>query len=423
MEFILNCVISFFDVYIIFRYMTIFFDNHYVDRKLVRIAYITRFLLSVGISYVELYPLVGTLITWLSIFLISLCYTAKFSKRIISSIIIYMCSFMAEAIVAMIIGLSGFNLFEKVEQSSIVLSVIIEFIFWIISLVVQKFSHVKKSTPIPKTFVMAIIIIPISMMSMEIVIFSQNILNNVMAGVSVICLIASIFILIYLYDSLSRMFNERARAIVALREKDYYHEQAALLKEKYEELRHYRHDMKNRMIVVEQMIKDKQYDMVLKYTEELSEKFGQISLYCNTGNIALDSIINYKVAKMVESNIMVETNIAIPEKITIDEDDLIVILGNLLDNAIEAVECMNTNNHKYIYLDFEYDKGSVWICVKNSYDNKINYDGERLLTRKGDTVLHGIGLHSVESVVKKYNGLIDIVPKQDFFVVDILLYL
>lgn len=50
----------------------------------------------------------------------------------------------------------------------------------------------------------------------------------------------------------------------------------------------------------------------------------------------------------------------------------------------------------------------MWIGVKNSYDNKINYDGERLLTRKSDTVWHGIGLHSVESVVKKYNGLIDI---------------
>lgn len=192
------------------------------------------------------------------------------------------------------------------------------------------------------------IIIPISMMSMEIAIFSQNISNN-MTGISVICLAASVFILIYLYDSLSRMFNERARAVVALREKDYYHEQVVLLKEKYEELRQYRHDMKNRMIVVERMVRDKQYDMILKYTEELSKKIDQISLYCNTGNIALDSIINYKVAKMAESNIVVETNIVMPEKIRIDEDDLIVILGNLLDNAIEAVECMNTNKHKYIF--------------------------------------------------------------------------
>ena len=78
--------------------------------------------------------------------------------------------------------------------------------------------------------------------------------------------------------------------------------------------------MKNRMVVMQQMIKEKQYDKVLEYTGEIADKLSQTLTYSNTGNVALDSIINYKLTRATKSNILVESNVVIPEDISLDED-------------------------------------------------------------------------------------------------------
>ena len=196
-----------------------------------------------------------------------------------------------------------------------------------------------------------------------------------------------------------------------------------MLKEKYEELRQYRHDMKNRMVVMQQMIKENQYDKVLEYTGEIADKLSQTLTYSNTGNVALDSVINYKLTRAAKSNILVESNVVIPEDISLDEDDMIVILGNLLDNAIEAVNRIETDVKKYIYMDIDFEMGSLWICIKNSYDNKLYVQENRFVTWKKDKTMHGIGLQSTESIVQKYNGLMEFSMEENLFVVDILLYL
>lgn len=61
---------------------------------------------------------------------------------------------------------------------------------------------------------------------------------------------------------------------------------------------------------------------------------------------------------------------------------MIVILGNLLDNAIEAVNRIETDVKKYIYMDIDFEMGSLWICIKNSYDNKLYVQENRFVTWK-----------------------------------------
>ncbi len=412
-----------FEIYIIYRYMTVFFENRYIDKRLAMITYAIRFVLSVTVGYMEVYSWISAMIALGSIVLISLCYMSAMSKRLIISVLIYMCSFAAEAIMALIVGLSDFNVFARIEQGSFFRDFIIEFLFWLISIVVQRFKNVGGNSKVPLPFVVAIVIIPFSLICLESIIFSQNIVNNMMAGISLICLIASILILIYLYDSLSEMFREREETAVVLCEKEYYHQQSILLKDKYEELRQYRHDMKNRIITIQQMLNEKKYTAVLEYTGEISSKLSETLTFSNTGNIALDGLINYKLSKISQENIIVQTSITIPENISIEEDDLVVVIGNLLDNAIEAVNRIEGDVERYIRIDFEYERGSVWICVKNSFDNIVNIRNNRLETRKFNHELHGIGIQSVESVVSKYNGLMEISMEEDFFIVDVLLYL
>ena len=412
---------NFFEVYIVYRYMTVFFDNRCMHRKLTITAYLCRCVLSAVLTFSEVSPLESAALSIVSLFLISLCYVGNIPKKISITIVVYMCAFTAEAVTAFMIGVSGFNPLGQTVQKNIFSGVIIQLIFWAITLVVQRFRNIRGNTPLPKAFIMAIIIIPASSIYLELMIFKQQEVDSTMAGISLVCILASNIILIYLYDSLSKMFEDRTQAAIVSREKEYYHEQAEMLKRRHEEMKQFRHDMKNRMMVIQEMLLKKQYDSVLEYTKKAAGKIDRKEMYSMTGNIAIDSVINYKLTRAGEKGIDVKANVVLPENIAVDEDDMVVILGNILDNAIEAAERLEEN--KYIGIDLGYDKGSVLIHVENSYDSFVNLVNGKFVTRKKDNHLHGIGLQSVDAVVKKYDGMLETEHDEEMFVVDILLYI
>lgn len=420
-DYTLTLLMNCFDLYIIHRYMTIFFHNHSMDKKLTFVAYMVRFTLSIFLIIHPIYPLANTGITLASIFFIAFCYHAGSFKKLIATVVIFMCSFISEALVAWAIGIRGFEPLGKIVEGNLFLNIIIEILFWAIALVLAKFKNVGTNIPLPKIFVVAVIVIPASSILLELMIFQQENINHTMVGISLLCILTSNFIMIYLYDSLSKMFQERTQAAIILREKEYYHEQADLLKKNHSELSQFRHDIKNRILVIQQMLADNNVADALKYTRQIAEKLHKTDVYSDTGNIAIDSVINYKLTKAHEMGISVKSNIAIPENLSIDEDDIVVILGNILDNAIEATQQINED--KYINLNFIYDKGSVLLRVKNNYDSFLCLDNDKLLTRKADKHFHGIGLQSVNSVVEKYNGLLEINHNDRDFTVTILLYL
>lgn len=142
-----------------------------------------------------------------------------------------------------------------------------------------------------------------------------------------------------------------------------------------------------------------------------------------TGNIAIDSVINYKMTQAYENNISVETDIAIPEKLEVDEDDMAVVLGNALDNAIEAVLKVRNENERYIKIKMEYEQETLSIYIKNSFDSVVKDNGTKLLTRKKDKKMHGIGLQSINDIVDKYRGEVELRYSGNEFLIQIVLYL
>lgn len=412
--------IDIFDLYIIYTYMTIFFNHKYINKKLMIIAYAFRLILSVLLNNVPLYPVISVLVSIMSLLSVALCYSSNFSKKITVTIVVYICSFISEGIVALIVGVSGINPFGKIVQGDIFLGIVIELIFWCITVGLKKYKNIAENVPVPKTFMIAMIIIPFSSVCLEAIIFEQDGLNSSKASISLICIFASNFIMVYLYDHLSKMFQERTYAAIILREKNYYQEQSEMLKKQHEDLRQFRHDIKNRMIVIQQMINKNEQERVLEYTKQIESKLEQTAAYSMTGNIAIDSIINYKLTQAKERKVDVDVEIVLPENIAVKEDDIIVILGNILDNAIEAVELLEKD--KFINLTVGYEKGVMFIHIKNSYDSLVNVSGGKLLTRKKEKNMHGIGLQSVNNVIEKYNGLMELEYSDSEFSVDILLY-
>lgn len=425
MEGVINCVVevlvNIFDMYIIYRYMTIFFEDKFANRKLAIVMYGVRFSLLFLLGLIELPALVGFIMYIAFIFAITLCYSASILKKCIVTIMIFMFAFIGETVIAVFVGLSGFDILGQNRQMDSFCKVIMELVFWMITLIVQKFQNVKGNTSVSKAFLIAIIVIPVSSVYLEYMIFQQKNVDGNMASFSLLCVLSTNFILIYLYDSLAKLFRERTKTAIIEREKEYYHEQAEVLKRQQEESKQFRHDFKNRMVVIEGMINDHQYDRVLEYTRQIAKKMTQTNVYSSSGNLAIDSVINYKLSRAIEQGINVSADVVLPECVFMDEDDIVVILGNLLDNAIEASQILDDN--MYISIDVKYDIGTLFIHVENRYDSIINRDGQRFFTRKKDADLHGIGLQSVKTIIEKYNGEMEIEHDNGIFIVDILLYL
>jgi sensor histidine kinase regulating citrate/malate metabolism len=101
--------------------------------------------------------------------------------------------------------------------------------------------------------------------------------------------------------------------------------------------------------------------------------------------------------------------------------DLAVILGNLIDNAMEGAQTVKKNN-PWIDIKLKYTKGRLIININNSFDGFVYKQGDKIISRKDKSQNHGLGLDSVKDIIKKYNGIISTNYNQDTFKVKVLMY-
>lgn len=129
-----------------------------------------------------------------------------------------------------------------------------------------------------------------------------------------------------------------------------------------------------------------------------------LSAISNSGNIVIDSLLGYwhLVAKREGIDFLV--NVSIPMKMSFKGADICLILGNLLENAVEAAEKVREN--KYIKIKMKYDKSNLLIFLINSYQGQlIKMKDKSLKSTKSDVGNHGVGLPSVYRAVAKYHGI------------------
>lgn len=201
-----------------------------------------------------------------------------------------------------------------------------------------------------------------------------------------------------------------------------YAKQLEVLRQSQEYVRVFRHDMKNHMQLIQTWLENGEYGRAREYVGKLGGTHGVGQEYVRTENIAVDSILNYKLDLICRHlKCLPQIHVEIPRESIMPEMDLNIILGNLLDNAAEAME---KAEEKYLNLEMTFEKNILYISLYNSFDGKLETDKDgKIRTRKADGSEHGIGLRSIDLVVKKYNGTIRISKEIDIFKIDLLLYI
>lgn len=184
-----------------------------------------------------------------------------------------------------------------------------------------------------------------------------------------------------------------------------------------------RHDLKNSCVLEMDYLEKGKYDLLMAHYKKKVGAVKSREKFIYTGNIGIDSIVNFKISAAKKMCITVEKTIQIAGRVSIDHVDLNILIGNLMDNAMEAAGSMDAGKRK-INLVIRTDKTAFFMEVRNSFQGeRIRNERGAFLTSKKEKKYHGIGLKSVEGVVKKYNGQMAIDSKKNEFSIKVLIYM
>ena len=200
----------------------------------------------------------------------------------------------------------------------------------------------------------------------------------------------------------------------------YYQKQFELMESSLKTTKAMRHDLRNHLSVIYALIDKGERDAALKHLAKMTDVYDDKKQYACSENIDIDSILNFKIQEAERQNIKVALDLSVPAKMSIASFDLAIILGNLLDNAIEAVA--ELEKERQIKTNINYDKGRLIILVENPYQGERVKDGNRYLSTNKELSQHGLGLENVKSVLQKYDGSMDINQRSNIFSVSLLLF-
>ena len=202
-------------------------------------------------------------------------------------------------------------------------------------------------------------------------------------------------------------------------EKAIYFTQCQLMQEVAEQVKAVRHDMKIHLATLQNFASNSNTEEIKSYLVSLVNDIEKSEVYSDTGNIAFDSIINYKLRNAKNENIKLDLSVAVPPELDVEVVDIVTIIGNLLDNALEAV---TKTSEKFIKLDIEFVKGGLFAKVENSFNSEIKFSEEKQIISLKTSQEHGYGLKNIKQSVEKYNGYMEITHTENTFSTGVFLY-
>lgn len=187
----------------------------------------------------------------------------------------------------------------------------------------------------------------------------------------------------------------------------------------YKNMRTWKHDNHNHIQAMEAYISLGKLEELKKYLYDMHAGLTEMEVLLRTGNVKADAILNSKIALMKAYDIVVDATAIVPENIPIKGTELSVLIGNLLDNAMEACLRIDDKPSRFVRIYIDILKGQLYISVTNSMVGKATRLGNIFLSMKDGS--HGFGLGSVDMITRKYGGYINRQTEDGVFATEIML--
>lgn len=207
-----------------------------------------------------------------------------------------------------------------------------------------------------------------------------------------------------IYLKMNEMFFYEKEKTVYAQQIDIISENTLEQKKIMEEFHEEKHNLINELIVLKERIEKGDRESVIRNINIIINNCNDVEVICNSGNNTVDAIINFKYAVAKEYDIHFQLKIFLPNELPIGQCDVGIVLGNAIDNAIEAVkQCKE--QEKTIEISMGVKKESWVVVIRNPYEHQIKRDRNGMIvSTKQEKYRHGYGLQSIKKIVEKYQG-------------------
>lgn len=186
----------------------------------------------------------------------------------------------------------------------------------------------------------------------------------------------------------------------------------------YMTMRGWRHDYHNHLQVLKAQLSMGQTELAQEYLGRLEQDLDSIKQLVETGNVSLDAILNSKLSYAQKQQISLHYKATVTPKLSVSDIDLCVLLGNLIDNAVEACEQLPVEQ-RFLRLYIGIFRKQLYISVTNATGELVRkLDEEYITTKRGN---HGHGLKRINNTVEKYGGFINRKNEPGVFATEIML--
>jgi len=415
---------SLMNIFVLDRQVRVFFDKRRTRFPVFALSFLFYFVLINVTFWLGFHPRTSMLIWFASRIVVSLNYEGSWKKRIIASISFTAIAGILDLTIMRLFGFYYASFFHDDLVHNFLSMTVTSLITFIAALGLQKFPHLKKDVIASPGILAFLFVIPLS--SIVLAFFLAVTTNpTTFGGILTSAIIFGINVIVfYLHDRLSAAHARNLEAVLYEREKDYYLAQIRTMQESEERARAVRHDIKSHWATLKGLAGKIDAGEITDYLDALFDGAADPETRCDTGNVAIDSVVNYKLKNAERDGIGLDLDLRVPRDLNVDAPDLAAILGNLLDNALEAVARVED---KRISLEIEYARRNLLIRVENTFDGEIvqtrgrGAAEGRLLSRKPGGG-HGLGLRNVRRALEKYDGHLEIAHGDGVFTAKVLLY-
>ncbi len=397
-------------VYLICSYADLFLKDKELDVKY-RYIMLFSYLTLNTILYLIDDRYINMLSNIILFFIFTYLYKSNFIMRVFCTIMVYIINMVYEGFAYLLI-----SKVHKDIYSDLFAYIFICICLYVTERVLNLIFHKNRFYKIRLKYILITFMIPVgSIFVCAKILQSNNIsLSNVFCIFIMFLINISVF---YIFNEIIKTYDEIHKNSVAELEKECYKNQLELISESDNRISKIRHDFKNHMIVTKSYIYENKNDLAINYINTVINNMYSPKRIVNSGNMVIDSIINYKLKE--ELNIDYQIKAKVPEKLFISDYHISIILGNLIDNALNALSKLEDRKLNIV---IEYNRGLIYIMCENTFVGLIERDGERILSTNRDKDNHGFGISNIREVVNLYNGDLNIETHNNIFRVDIILY-
>lgn len=201
-------------------------------------------------------------------------------------------------------------------------------------------------------------------------------------------------------DRETQMYEDRIFRFQVKKQAEMYR----FISENYDKQRRNTHEYKNQISCIETLMKRGQFSKLEEYIKGVSSKLDKEVDAIDTNNIIVNAILNTKYQEAEESGIVFVLRVNDLSELRIKDEDIVTILSNLLNNAIEACKKCDVSR-RILKLKFVKEDGMIKLGIRNTFDHTIFYEnGEIKSTKLVSVEEHGVGIKNIIEIIEKYDG-------------------